>query len=286
MKTLKFLIAIILFTNILLAETHKGSFKLNEFRDKSEYSFDTNIKVNYEISTLMGEPVVKVRAKYTIGQFVDIDGKSYVANKLSQKKLAKLKIYDLKLRVPFETDTVNTNLYIMMDMGAMGNPGEWSYNTPGSPNWDKWIMYGSGIYLNKKEAINAYKGFKQLGSDVSSFSLATVTSITYDVSGAKGKKHNSIINGEWYRKKDNRLLSIQGSQAIYPNGSKGKWKGHSPKYKNIKYLGSNKWSCEEEWYDYDNQKFYWDGCTITSIDNRQLKVVPDNKNKITYWIKK
>ena len=277
MKLLHFLTLITLLTTSLFAKTHEGSFKFMDFQ-KSKNSFNTTIEVKYSIDTLMGEPLVKAEAKYEIMGLVNIDGERL---DLSKEQLDKLKIYNLKIRVPFESDTVHKLLWIEIDMGAMGKQGKWSYNTAGSPNWSKWII-GEGGYLSKKDAIKAYKGFQRLGMTDGLGSLAEAVTIEFDVSEVK-EKNSSNIDGEWHRKKDNKLLSIQGIKAIYPNGSKGKWKGHSTKYRNIKYLGNDKWSCEEEWYDYDNKEFSWDGCTISRVDNGQLNVIPDNKKKITYW---
>jgi hypothetical protein len=275
MKLLRFLTLITLLTTLLFAKSHEGSFNFMDLQ-KAKNSFDTTIEVKYSIDTLMGEPLVKAEAKYEIMGLVNIDGKDH---DLSKKQLDKLKIYNLKIKVPFESNTVHRLLWIEIDMGAMGKQGEWSYNRAGSPNWSKWII-GEGGYLSKKDAIKAYKGFERLGMTDGLGSLATAVTIKFDVSGVK-EKNSSNIDGEWYRKKDNRLLSIQANKAIYPNGSKGKWKGHSTKYRNIKYLGDDKWSCEAEFYQ-EKKGFFWDVVYIYKIDNNTLKAM-DFKNKITYW---
>ncbi len=269
----------------LFAKANNGTFKLMDYRRGANNTFDTTIEVKYSLDSLMGEPVVKAQARYSVMGLVNINGKRL---KLSREQLNKLKIVNLKLTVPFETKAIPRRLFIEIDMGAMGAPGKWSYNTPGSPNWNKWIMDENGDYLSKEKAIKAYKGFQRLGVSSGLGSLAEVKSIKFNVSGAKtkAKKTNPSLNGKWYRKKDNRLLLIQGTQATYPHGSKGKWKGHSVKYRNIKLLRQNKWSCEEEWYSYDNKKFLWESCIITKVADNQLKVVPKNKKKITYWLRK
>ncbi len=80
----------------------------------------------------------------------------------------------------------------------MGRQNEWSYNTPGSPNWDSWIMNEVGDYLSKEEAIKAYKGFERLGMGSGLGSLAEVVSINHDVSMAKEKK--KVLKDVWVDK--------------------------------------------------------------------------------------
>jgi hypothetical protein len=192
MKKLQSLILILFLATSLFAKNHVGSFKFMDFRNGNSNSFDTEIKVKYKIETLMGEPVVKAEAKYEIMGLVNIDGENY---DLSKEKLNKLKIYNLKIKVPFETNSINKLLYIEIDMGAMGRQNEWSYNTPSSPNWDSWILDEVGNYLSKEEAIKAYKGFERLGVDDSLGSLATAVSIEFDVSATKENK--KVLKDVW-----------------------------------------------------------------------------------------
>lgn len=115
----------------LFAKAHNGTFKLMDYRRGANNTFDTTIEVKYTLDSLMGEPVVKASARYSVMGFVYFDGKGH---DLSREQLNKLKIYNLKLTVPFETKSIHRRLFIEIDMGAMGAPGKWSYNTPGSPN--------------------------------------------------------------------------------------------------------------------------------------------------------
>jgi len=189
MKISKLLILLLLSTTLFYAKTIEGTFKLNQFRDNSGNSFDVKITVKYKIESLMGDPVVKATAKYEIGQFIDIDGKTYTKDDLTKEQRSKLKIYDLYITVPFDT-TYNgqgTNtLYIDMSMGAMGSVGEWSFNPPETPDWDKWIYVNQYQYLTKEEAKKAYRGLKRLGYGSNAYdSLAMVKKIKYSLSDVK-----------------------------------------------------------------------------------------------------
>jgi len=213
MKLLKYIVLLlVVFSTLSYAKVVSGVLELNNFRDDSGNSFDVEITVKYKIETLMGEPVVKATAKYEIGQFVDIDGRSYTKDKLTKKQLSKLKIYDLVVKVPFDTTYIGEgthHLYIDIDMGVMGNIGKWSFNTPSSPDWDKWIYYdyGKEQYLDKKEAIKAYKSLKRLGyGDNAYTSLASAKKIKYSVRYAKlKKKKTKELKNVWIDKDTNLM---------------------------------------------------------------------------------
>ncbi len=190
MKLLKYLIIfLVLFSTLSYTKVVEGTFKLNQFRDNSGNSFDVKITVKYKIESLMGAPVVKATAKYEIGQFIDIDGKTYTKDDLTKEQLSKLKIYDLYITASFDTtyngEGTNT-LYIDMSMGAMGSVGEWSFNPPETPDWDKWIYVNQYQYLTKEEAKKAYRGLKRLGYGSNAYdSLAIVKKIKYSLSDVK-----------------------------------------------------------------------------------------------------
>ena len=205
MKLLHFLTLITLLTTSLFAKPHEGSFKFMDLQ-KAKNSFDTTIEVKYNIDTLMGYPVVKAKAKYDIMGLVNIEGTD---RDLSKKQLDKIKIYNLKVKVPFQTDSVHRLLWIEIDMGVMGKHGEWSFNTPSSPNWNKWIM-GEGGYLNKKEAIKAYKGFQRLGVSSGLGSLAMAETIKFNVTAMKRYFRKQKIESEKERLKEENAVKTDG----------------------------------------------------------------------------
>ena len=255
MKLLKYLIiSLVLFSTLSYAKVVEGTFKLNQFRDKSGNSFDVEITVKYKIESLMGEPVVKATAKYEIGQFIDINGKSYTKDKLTKEQLSKLKIYDLYISVPFDTTYTGqgTNtLYIDMSMGAMGKVGKWSFNPPESPDWNKWIYVNKYQYLTKKEAKKAYLGLKRLGYGKNAYdSLAIVKKIKYNVSDVKMKQPlknvwidkdtNLMWQDEAYTKKeiDNYMIYYKQGKNV---GKTGSWY-YAKKYcQNLTLNGFKDW---------------------------------------------
>jgi len=236
----------------LYAKAHNGTFKLMDYRRGANNTFDSTIEVKYTLDSLMGEPVVKASARYSVMGFVYFDGKQH---DLSREQLNKLKIYNLKLTVPFETKAIPKRLFIEIDMGAMGAPGKWSYNTPGSPNWNKWIMDENGFYLSKEKAIKAYKGFQRLGVSSGLGSLAEVKSIKFNVSGAKtkAKAKKSVLKDVWVDKSTRLMWQDEVySQREIDNytkyhkkgksfGKTGSWY-HAKEYcQNLKLAGLNDW---------------------------------------------
>ncbi|MBU0631910.1 DUF1566 domain-containing protein [bacterium] len=274
MRILRFLAVVIVLTNVLFAKAHEGTFKLSEFRDGRKNSFDTNIEVRYSIDVLMGEPVVKADAKYTIGDFVDIDGHSYKRTQLKKERLDKLKIIDLKIRAPFETTSINKQLYIDIDMGAMGKAGEWSYNTPGSPDWNKWIMYKDGTYLNKEDAIKAYKGFLRLGINDTWVSLAKAITIKYDISGVKEKKLEPLKN-VWIDKE----TGLMWQDEEYNQEEVDNYVKYYEQEKNVGKTGS--------WYHADEycQKLRLDGFNDWRLPSiNELSSIKDKRNNFVYQV--
>ncbi len=76
MKKFKFFALLIFLASSLFAKIHDGTFKFMDLRNGNPNSFDTTIEVKYKIETLMGEPVVKAEAKYSIMGLVNIDIKN------------------------------------------------------------------------------------------------------------------------------------------------------------------------------------------------------------------
>ena len=238
MQLLKIIIlSITIFSTFLSAKVVEGTFKLNTFRDGSKNSFDATITVKYKIESLMGEPVVKATAKYEIGQLIDIDGKSYTKDKFTKEQLSKLKIYDLVISVPFDTTYTKSGykLYIDISMGAMGKVGEWSFNPPESPDWDKWIYTGYHQYLSKEEAIKAYKGLQRLGyGNDSIHSLAMAKTIKYNVSDLKSNTKKQTLKNIWIDKDTNLMWQDEK----YTKKEMDNYVKYYKKHKNIGKTGS------------------------------------------------
>lgn len=194
----KILLLLFMLINSIYAKTHEGSFEKHILRDKSGNSFEFTLKVKYRINTLMKEPVINAVAKYEIGEYIDIDGSSYVVRSFPDEVINKLRIYGMDIEASFVTSS-HRNLWIEIDEGVMSSPEKWGFNTPESPSWNKWIYYDNleNNYLSKSEAISAYKDFLGLGSaqsDNGTFDILTkVYDIRYDISAAKSYLKEKVI---------------------------------------------------------------------------------------------
>ena len=169
MKIFKLMTLFLMLNSSLFGETHEGRFKYLNLQYGGTDYFDVNIEVKYKLWTLFGDPVINTVARYTLGKWIYIDNKMYLISSFPKEVINKVKLYNLELEIFFKTEyrSGGMNLFIDSDMGAMGNVGEWSFNTPESPNWSKWIYINQNNdgkkFLSKKVAIEAYKGFKRLG---------------------------------------------------------------------------------------------------------------------------
>jgi len=118
-----------------------------------------------KIGSLLGEPLVSSRFRFDLlGGKVTLpssntDGTSryetYALSSLPQVAQDKIALYDVKLRVDFHGGT--DDFYLITDVGLPGKSGEWSFNVPESPDWDKLFIRGSSkaddpIYLDAARA--------------------------------------------------------------------------------------------------------------------------------------
>ncbi|MEM8650964.1 MAG: hypothetical protein AAGF54_10570 [Pseudomonadota bacterium] len=109
-----------------------------------------------KLGSLLGEPVISLHFKYDVvggavtlpkmtSRGIQYELRSYKL--LTDDLRSKLRISDVDLRMTFSAKNVASE-YALLDMvedaGATGAPGEWSYNVPGSPDWDEtFLIVGS-----------------------------------------------------------------------------------------------------------------------------------------------
>lgn len=112
-------------------------------QDGANLNFDWEIR--FRIGILMGEPVVSLESRYEIiGGLVTIPrfdpiGEDYETFRYAdltsdQKELVQL--YDMQVEVVFDTGT-GRSVALLADAGYLGPQGQWSFNVPGSPDWDE-----------------------------------------------------------------------------------------------------------------------------------------------------
>jgi len=98
-----------------------------------------DIKANISFRTLFGEPVVDGKFVYTSIQDCELP-------------------YDTELWIPIDHRLQDRAGWVKISP-TVGNPGEWGFNTPGSPNWNKLIhkkIHGDE-YFSASEAENAWR---------------------------------------------------------------------------------------------------------------------------------
>lgn len=149
----------------------------------------TKVEFNWQgelaVGTLMGEPVVSTQFLYDLtGGVVTLPSstargkpsfETHGLYSLPNEAIAKIRLYDVKIRVDFES--TNNDFFIESDLGYPGAEGEWAYNTPGSPDWDKLFQYprsipGNRHYLSEEKAKREYlKGLKPTAAYIVSGNL-------------------------------------------------------------------------------------------------------------------
>ncbi|MBB3995860.1 hypothetical protein GGR95_003524 [Sulfitobacter undariae] len=74
--------------------------------------------------------------------------------------------YEVKLGFKFRDIKSRQFVEVIQDIGAPGKPGTWSFNVPGSPNWDKTFIGfdepNKGSWLNAVDAKNTWKSELEL----------------------------------------------------------------------------------------------------------------------------
>jgi hypothetical protein len=231
MKYLGFILLILIATN-LNAQTFEDRFE-TQYHNRDDNGFDVNLEIQYSIDSLMGEPVVKAQARYTIGESIDVDGKRYEKNQIPDNVLNKIKIIDLVLALPFSSSEIVksdhigawTNLFIDVDLGALSYPGKkWSFNPPGSPDWGHWIYYdyfGEQKYVVKPDAIRLFKTQSKTGSlnDLPGWLGRKIKTISFDVSPVRDwLKESSLYPLSIKPEPSDAIVQIVNIKPVYYNG--------------------------------------------------------------------
>lgn len=109
-------------------------------------------KIEATLGQLLGEPVVSIRFHYEILNgdvtvpIMTSRGTAYRLvnyHKLPKELQDKVRLYDVHVRMQFITPEKNARSYrldIIEDVGATEAAGTWSFNVPGSPDWDELFL--------------------------------------------------------------------------------------------------------------------------------------------------
>ena len=189
-------------------------------------SLDVAWQAKAKLGVLAGEPVVSVTFMFdVIGGFVTIPelggtGWSHVQTRyesLPQEVRQGVRLIDVDLRLVFSN---GINRYeVIADVGASGAPGAWSFNVPGSPEWDS-LFVSNGGYLGENSARGAF-------SDTLELVDARIESYTLSLYELHGRYLSLFEDRERYRALElanNRLLEgLDRSYGIDASQMKSTW---------------------------------------------------------------
>ena len=249
----KMLLSIFLLVNVLIADVVEDSFKTNHSIYYSDIdSFGTDIKVKYKIWSIYSEPVIVSNAKYTnIDSELKVNGKIYKTKNIPNNILNKCSMYELKILSKLNHSNTNP-LYIEFDTGVMVK-NKWSFNSPESPNWDKFILNDYNGYIKKDWA-------KDLYNDDISFISEKITSIKFDMTAVKywineENLKNSKISKSQYNQIKEKINREKRKISNYISNKKEEIKNRElPKLKNV-------WIDEDTnlmWQDEKHSSKEWD----------------------------
>ncbi|WP_375688398.1 hypothetical protein [Pseudooceanicola sp. LIPI14-2-Ac024] len=157
-------------TSALRAQTMDFALQgQDRLRGTTAATEDATLSVNWQadlkMGLLTGEPVISVRLKYDVSSgtvtlpMLTREGRqfstvSYAA--LPDDLRAGVRLTEIKLRVVFGSKAGEVAL--VADVGATGAPGDWSFNVPGSPDWDEVFEYANGAAVPEAAARAAWEG--------------------------------------------------------------------------------------------------------------------------------
>ena len=114
-------------------------------------ALDIDWNAELKLGLLIGEPIVSLRFRYDVAAgrvtipTLTEEGRGYetmMYRQLSPELQEGVRLTDVKLRMTFGSDVGEIDL--VADVGATGQPGAWSFNIPGSPDWDD-LFEGKGV---------------------------------------------------------------------------------------------------------------------------------------------
>ena len=189
-------------------------------------SLDVAWQAKAKLGVLAGEPVVSVTFMFNVvGGFVTIPelgetGWSHVQTRyesLPQEVQEGVRLIDVDLRLVFSN---GINRYeVIADVGASGAPGTWTFNVPGSPEWNS-LFVANGGYLGENSARAAF-------SDTLELVDARIESYTLSLYELHGRYLSLFEDRERYRALElanNRLLEgLDRSYGIDASQMKSSW---------------------------------------------------------------
>ncbi len=130
-------------------------------------------EVQVRLGLLMDEPVLSLYLKFEQPDFawptntvtlpvLTRAGQRYIPVRLSQlpeKVSSRFRLMNVKMRLTFRSNAQRALFYAIGDVGITGLEGEWSFNVPGSPDWDELFRRDANreIYYDEQTARQLYE---------------------------------------------------------------------------------------------------------------------------------
>jgi Mg-chelatase subunit ChlD len=176
-RLFKFVLLILSVISLLQAKTFKG--EVESFGNvgcqtltKKESPYVSSIcvekvKVKYKLYSFMGEPVEVYAVYWELSPYINLrSGTQLVALMPQEVQDAYAKV-SLSYKSKFVISLNHANMhraYFRFSGGALkGSKKGYSFDTPGSPSWDKYMLKNSygNEYYSKKDAINIFKSIPE-----------------------------------------------------------------------------------------------------------------------------
>ena len=176
-KILKLLLLLFSFSSLLQAKTFKGEVEsygnvgcqtLTEKESPYVSSICVDkVKVKYKLYSFMGEPVEVYAVYWELSPYINLRTGSQMVAFMPQEVQDAYRKVSLSYKSKFMISLSHSNVkkaYFRFSGGALKGSGNgYSFDTPGSPSWDKYILknsYGNEHY-SKKDAISIFKSIPE-----------------------------------------------------------------------------------------------------------------------------
>jgi hypothetical protein len=147
----------------LAAQTYEFAVEGNfSTTGNPEISSERAATVNYDLAAelrmglLMGEPVISLRLRYDLlGGIVTLPTFEPGEDRYETLRLGLLpseafdtvRLHSARLRFTFDSGT-GDSVEVVADAGYLDRSGAWSFNVPGSPDWDRVFIVPSSTFLD------------------------------------------------------------------------------------------------------------------------------------------
>lgn len=235
MKLFKLILLILSLTTLLQSKTFKGEVESSAnnagcqtLTQKESLYVESicveKVKVKYKLYSMMGEPVEVYAVYWELSPYLNLRSGSVLITTMPTKVQEAYAKVSLHYKSKFIMDLHQSHNYLAsfrFSGGALKKSGTgYSFDTPGSPSWDKYMMKGDSgnTYYSKKEAISI---FKSTPEHTASFSFNKIENLAfsnlYSLNSAlkpKKEKKSKKKKVQPTKKEDTKIQQNQTQQNI------------------------------------------------------------------------